>query len=178
MTEFLGSLVGLDVVFEAYEWRKGGTLRRVHTGEPLQENEELSFRNRVTYTGDIHFPRFIPCVDFLAGELSPDDLRYLGGAMFSMGAPMHLFHTGRSFHGYVPVVVTERAWVGFLGAMLILNRPNTPPVTDARWIGHKLKQGHASLRISANTKRHAQVPRYVRTVEPLAGVSDPQDDYQ
>lgn len=89
---------------------------------------------------------------------------------------MFVYASGRSFHGYVNALTTYTEWVEFLGMMLLLNKLDAPNVTDVRWVGHKLKRGYGTLRLSKNTERHQQLPAYVRCVKAEIVPPDVEDE--
>jgi hypothetical protein len=69
-----------------------------------------------------------------------------------------LFDSGRSFHVYFRVLLSEPDFLRFLTeAVLVENRQSTSGV-DYRWAAHRLIDGFATLRWSATTRRHAHEP--------------------
>jgi len=123
----------------------------------LGPNEEMAWHSLVESRG---VPWHIPMIDFIGRP--PDSLfceldRILTGEM-GLSGHLVVFETGRSFHGYFPDLVPERAWPKYLGRLLLLNDHDGPAVIDARWIGHALVRGFTALRWSHNTNRYRAMP--------------------
>lgn len=173
--------------FEAYEHRTlKGTLRHTLTNGGVEQAraaftqlataEELAVRSKVVVTKETGSPfqatigsMFqVPMIDFAApvmdDALAGRVARALG---FVEAQPMYVYSSGQSFHGYVAALATEQQWVRFLGMMLLLNKLGQPDTVDVRWVGHKLKSGCATLRLTTNTKRHNALPSYVRRIDPV-----------
>lgn len=125
--------------------------------------------------------RHIPLVDFACPSLADVDLAPLARALADMElACMHIYRSTRSYHGYVPALLEERAWVAFMGRMLHVNPfVGGVKVVDDRWIGHKLIAGAAHLRWTANgAKYEGKQPAYVTTVyaSKLGGIPPKKED--
>jgi len=74
---------------------------------------------------------------------------------------IYIFYSGRSFHGYHDILLSENHWKQYLGDLLLLNKTYaTEEIVDSRWIGHSLKQGFSSLRITYNTKAYLMKPKF------------------
>lgn len=69
-----------------------------------------------------------------------------------------IFNSGRSYHGYVPLLMGPRKWQQFMARLLLLNLPDAAPIVDSRWVGHRLLGGYAALRWSANSRHHQSLP--------------------
>ena len=78
----------------------------------------------------------------------------------------YCFATGRSFHGYFAELLTTENWIDFLGAMLLINSPNSQPVVDSRWIGHALRRGYSALRWTRHTNRYETLPSLLFSKQP------------
>jgi len=72
------------------------------------------------------------------------------------------FKSGRSFHGYSLVLLSEREWIQFMGGLLLCNLPKMHPTVDPRWIGHRLVAGYSALRWTRNTTQYLQFPTRVK----------------
>lgn len=124
----------------------------------LGPNEEMAWHSWVECKG-VGF--HIPMIDFVSRPALPV-LCQLGGTLaaeMGLRGNLLLFDTGRSFHGYFPDLIPERAWHMYMGQLLLLNEHDWPPVIDTRWIGHALGRGFAALRWSHNTNRYKVMPR-------------------
>jgi hypothetical protein len=66
-----------------------------------------------------------------------------------------VLESGRSYHLYGYEPVDELAWLRFMGRCILAN-----PLTDTRYIGHRLIAGYAVLRITS-CERKPHVPRVV-----------------
>lgn len=126
----------------------------------LGPNEEMAWHSWVERAG---FGFHIPMIDFVgrpARSVLCEASRTLAA---EMGIEAHLivFDTERSFHGYFPDLIPERAWPKYLGELLLLNEDNRTPIIDARWVGHGLMRGFTALRWSKNTNRYLAMPRLV-----------------
>ena len=71
---------------------------------------------------------------------------------------MRFYQSGRSFHAYGSELMEASNLSSFLGSALLANEVGEDPVVDARWIGHRLMGGRASLRLSANGARSLMHP--------------------
>lgn len=90
-----------------------------------------------------------------------DKLRtYLGDHFFQQIA---WFNSGRSFHGYGEKLLSEQAWVQFMGLLLLANQPRIEPTVDPRWIGHRLLAGYAALRWTKNTAFYLTPPSKIES---------------
>jgi hypothetical protein len=124
----------------------------------LKPDWELAFNSLFTYN---HTRYHIPLIDFLTEEIEDISINRLKEIKDSFGGSILIFKTGRSFHGYHDIVLTEKKWQRYLGALLLLNRHEYDrELTDTRWIGHSLVQGYSSLRISHKTSAYYQIPEY------------------
>ncbi|WP_158755426.1 hypothetical protein [Dyella sp. S184] len=104
----------------------------------------------------------MPMIDFYGREtdflFSPYFRSMVGGRFHSS---MSIFDSGRSYHAYSPMLMSNKEWIGFMGALLLLTLPNSPPVVDARWVGHRLIGGYSALRWSCNSANYLQYPELV-----------------
>jgi hypothetical protein len=129
-----------------------------HRLSELGPNEEMAWHSWVDCRG-IGF--HIPMIDFVgrpARSVLCEVSRALA-AEIGIEAELIVFDTERSFHGYFPDLIPERAWPKYLGEMLLINEDNHPPVIDTRWVGHGLLRGFTALRWSKNTNRYPAMPR-------------------
>lgn len=126
----------------------------------LPEGWELALNSNISNSrGDI---AHIPMIDFV-GRLHPAVLRRdirdtLGPTVLEH---CEFYDSGRSLHGYVSGLISAEEWIGFMGGLLLLNLPGRVPLVDARWVGHRLRAGYASLRWSANTSHYVRLPALV-----------------
>ncbi len=124
----------------------------------LGPTEEMAWHSWVECKGvGLH----IPMIDFISAP-DPSGLREIDRMLTGkVGLKGHFvfFHTGRSFHGYLPDLIPEHAWPKYLGQLLLLNEDDRPPLIDTRWVGHGLVRGFTALRWSHNTSRYLAMPR-------------------
>lgn len=128
----------------------------------LPPGHDLSLHSRVaTEVGNC---QHIPMIDF-AGSLSATKLSTID-ALFpkEMLAELVIFRSGKSFHGYVPTLISHEEWHRFCGLLLLMNLPNAEPVIDARWIGHRLRGGFSALRWSCHSNSYTICPSRVGTI--------------
>ena len=90
-----------------------------------------------------------------------DKLRvFLGDHFFQQIA---WYASGRSFHGYGETLLAEGEWVGFMGLLLLANRPRMEATVDPRWIGHRLLAGYSALRWTRKTSHYLAEPARIET---------------
>ena len=101
-------------------------------------------------------------IDFV-GQPHQSELRDLGMIVPEMGlkGDFVFYDTGRSLHGYLPNLIPQFIWPGYLGRLLLINKVACPAVVDIRWVGHALVRGFAALRWSHNTNRYLAMPHVV-----------------
>lgn len=103
----------------------------------------------------------IPMVDFYA-EVRLPEYKQLTSIVKEFGVNgFGIFETGRSFHGYGDCLILGERWHEYMGTLLLVNPPEGPSVVDARWIGHRLRSGFGSLRLSKNSTHYLSLPRRV-----------------
>lgn len=126
----------------------------------LGPNEEMAWHSWVERAG---FGFHIPMIDFVGRPAHSVLCEASRSLAAEMGIEAHLivFDTERSFHGYFPDLIPERAWPKYLGELLLLNEDNRTPIIDTRWVGHGLMRGFTALRWSKNTNRYLAIPRLV-----------------
>lgn len=191
MTEEITARHGTDLIFtySRYEVAPPGlqaiaprsTVLRVRASEVTPEwisrsfaelgpKEEMAWHSWVERNG-VGF--HIPMIDFVnRPSLSVlYELGHLLAKEMSLCGNLALFDTGRSFHGYFPDLIPERAWPKYLGHVLLLSNDDRPPVVDVRWVGHAFVRGFTALRWSYNTNRYRAMPRLVSVLE-ADGLSD------
>lgn len=122
----------------------------------LKPDYELALHSRVHFgTGEI---LHIPMIDF-NGRLSPEDWkRVIGILPPKITKNLIIFETGNSYHGYSTELLHKEDWIEFMGTVLLLNTPNSEPIIDSRWVGHRLLGGFGSLRWSCNTSQYKKTP--------------------
>lgn len=87
----------------------------------------------------------------------------------NLSGTMIWFESGRSYHGYGTVLISQDDWVKLMGRFLLVNQPQVPPVVDPRWIGHRLISGYASLRWTKNTGHYLQEPELTKNARLIVG---------
>jgi len=96
----------------------------------------------------------IPMMDFRC-EASPENLEKIKEFLTIIGQRGIILASGRSYHFYGVELLSEKNWLNFLGKCLLFIDPKDPNYiyTDPRYIGHRLMDGYAMLRISKEPKR-------------------------
>lgn len=74
-----------------------------------------------------------------------------------------ILDSGNSFHGYFDALMDKEQLDKFLAALLLENNTVDHPyeIVDNRWIGHTLRNGFSSLRITNNTSHYLNTPTLV-----------------
>lgn len=118
---------------------------------------ELAIHSNVsTLLGELH----IPMVDLA----TPDECeisKVVAVLPGELAKRMEWYKSGRSFHGYGYALVSRLAWEQMMGSLLLANAPNSDPIVDPRWIGHRLLAGYAALRLTRNTDHYLAYPKLV-----------------
>ena len=97
--------------------------------------------------------RHLPMMDFSCYD-QRQDLRKVAFALSTVGLDSgFILRSGNSFHYYGVEPLTTRNWSIFLGQCLLL-----VPITDARYIGHRIIDGACTLRLSSGLRK-AKEPR-------------------
>jgi hypothetical protein len=124
----------------------------------LPEERELAlhsvFKNG---NNEIH----IPMVDFATNNIQQDEIFHW--ASERLGITLKLFDSGRALHGYGIEPISQDKWVRFMGLLLLANIPHQQPLTDTRWIGHRLLAGYSALRWSKNSSFSLKMPTLITT---------------
>lgn len=108
------------------------------------------------------YGRHVPMVDFSTQYMNTKERRLVYELVEKfIGTRIRLYRSGRSFHGYATVLLSEKKWKEFMGRLLLLNLPSENAIVDSRWIGHRIIAGYASLRWTANSEHYKQIPRIV-----------------
>jgi hypothetical protein len=131
-----------------------------HRLAELGPHEEIAWHSWVERSG-VGF--HLPMIDFVGRPPRSVlcEVNRTIAAEMGFHADLLLFDTKRSFHGYFAELISELAWLKYLGELLLLNEENSSPVIDARWVGHALMRGFTALRWSNNTNRYPSMPRLV-----------------
>lgn len=108
----------------------------------------------------------IPMIDFAAKELpSEEDLSELGDCAGLEFNDLVFYNSGRSFHAYGKALLTKDEWIDFMGALILVNKPGDAEIVDTRWVGHRLRQGSAGLRLTKTSPKYLAYPTEVDTEE-------------
>jgi hypothetical protein len=110
----------------------------------------------------------IPMID-LATKATGIIGRVLDVLPSNLSDAMIWFESGRSYHGYGTVLISQEDWTRLMGRFLLVNQPQVPPVVDPRWIGHRLISGYASLRWTKNTGHYLQQPELAKNSYLIVG---------
>lgn len=117
--------------------------------------QELAFHSKIsTASGD---QKHIPMIDMSTGSAAQlAKLRpFLGDEIYQN---FKWFRSGRSFHGYGDLLISERKWVTLMGSFLLANQKGLSPTVDPRWVGHRLIAGYSALRWTKNTSYYINLP--------------------
>lgn len=121
-------------------------------------NQELAFHSKILATNGVY--KHIPMIDMSTGstaqlaKLKP----FLGEDTFH---DFKWFKSGRSFHGYGNILLSEKEWVEFMGKLLLANQKGLAPTVDPRWVGHRLIAGYSALRWTKNTNYYLSLPNSI-----------------
>ncbi len=136
---------GLDKAF----WLKRSELtveylnRRINE---LSEKDVLAVTSRVKI-GDAEDLLQIPMMDFRCA-VTEENLEKLCAFFRHIGRSGAILISGKSYHFYGSELVSEKEWFEFMGKCLLL-----VDCTDTRYVGHRLIDGHCTLRISKEIRR-------------------------
>lgn len=129
----------------------------------IVSNEEIAFHSRVYIESELKDRiRHIPLIDFKGrdiaciGEMIEDIISEYG---FDRA---FLFNSGRSYHLYIPALLTHDEWNKFMGRILLFNFPERPELVDTRWVAYSLRVGYSALRWTNNTPQYLSEPRKER----------------
>ncbi len=144
------------ILLNAEETNKGNIEKIIRS---LKSDFELALHSRVHFkTNEV---LHIPMIDF-CGSLSPDDWGRVKKILpHKIVENLKIFESGSSYHGYSTELIPQEEWIKFMGTILILNAPDSEPIVDARWVGHRLRGGFGSLRWSCNTLQYIKIPNLV-----------------
>ena len=108
------------------------------------------------------YGRHVPMIDFSTQFMNARERELVYELLEKfIGARVRLYRSGRSFHGYATVLLSEKKWKEFMGRLLLLNMPNENAIVDSRWVGHRIIAGYTSLRWTANSEHYRQMPSMV-----------------
>lgn len=126
----------------------------------LSHGEEFAFHSRVLIDSEI---KHIPLIDYSFKTFGSYKKQFSDIKSIT-NSNVYLFDTGRSYHGYLNILLSEKLWYEYLGKLLLINPAfRNKEFIDSRWIGHSLEQQFSSLRLSHNTNYYLKPPLY-RTI--------------
>lgn len=124
----------------------------------LSLNEELAFHSLIESFGDsYHFP----LIDFGNVDRGIIDTGPLLELATHWDMSFYIYNSGRSYHAYANKLIKSSDWIGFMGSLLLLNKPSGFKLIDERWVGHRLLGGYAALRWSNNSSYYKKLPTLV-----------------
>lgn len=127
----------------------------------LQPEWELALNSKVIDpSGRTHHLGMIDFVGRPDISLLSDRIRMVLGPQWALR--VEYFDSGRSLHAYLGGLMRPGEWHQHLGRLLLMNFPDSPPIVDTRWIGHRLLGGYSALRWSANSSHQFRVPVRIR----------------
>jgi len=127
----------------------------------LSTHEEIGLNSRVQLRGKTCH---LPMVDTKGTE--PHGIKELSDYICrecEEVLSMRWFTSGRSFHGYGSGLLDETRWTYFMGTLLLFRYEGVALSVDTRWIGHRLRDGFACLRLTCNSNAYMQLPRKLDT---------------
>lgn len=133
--------------------------------DAARDGREVAIHSRV-WLKSVDEPLHVPMIDFFAlpdihaaGDIRGTLQRY------GVGNGGAFVFSGRSVHAYAWGLLTHAHWISFMGELLLVNRVDSDPVVDWRWIGHRLMAGYGSLRWTHNTASYKSGPRFVSELD-------------
>jgi len=131
-----------------------------HQVQSLKEGWEIALNSEVIDHRNRTF--HIPMIDF-SGK---DESIFFSGQFRDVLGRRHfeniyVYDSGRSYHSYALMLMGGKAWVEFMGGLLILNLPSKPAVIDSRWVGHRLISGYSALRWSCHSEHYLDYPKFM-----------------
>lgn len=128
----------------------------------LKSDEELAIHS-IIYRQKKQF--CIPIIDFSFPVLNEVSTKLCQRVYDHFKAPLFLYHSGHSYHGYILKIIKPKQWYTFLGMLLLLNSPKHPYENiDSRWIGHSLENGFSALRLTLNSQFYFKRPEFVMKI--------------
>ena len=134
--------------------------------DSLPENRALAVTSQVILYDErkLH----IPLVDFQC-KCTKTNVKNMKRSMQGMDAAGGIIlETARSYHYYGMSLLTDDQWIDFVGRCLLL-KPDADmqPYVDIRYLGHRLREGWGSLRISrdALSGKYRNYPKVVDIVQ-------------
>lgn len=121
--------------------------------EELPAGRLVGILSKVALTGGDS--AHIPMMDFSC-DPTPEHLQLARQLLKGIGEREgFLLESGRSYHYYGTRLLSNAAWVAFLGKCVLM-----PSLVDNRYVGHQLVDGHCVLRLSTS-QRKPTVPEFV-----------------
>lgn len=126
----------------------------------LHPNYDIAIQSRV-YDKHSQETYHIPMIDF-AGGLTKADFIRVEQSLSDIGlTDFYVVKSGRSFHLYGYPLIPSSLLSSFFGRVLLLNEPNKSPISDVRWIGHRLIAGYGALRWTCNNSHYKGIPEII-----------------
>jgi hypothetical protein len=154
-----GSVGGSELHAKSFAFHamgiEDGTLEKL-LGSLVARGYDVALRSDFEAAGEEFH---IPMIDF---AMSVADAKNISIATFEKqtGLPITSFRfyaSGRSFHAYS--VEHEADFHDWMSRLLLMNQPYpAPPLTDTRWVGHRLRLGRAALRWTKTNPSYVQFP--------------------
>ena len=136
------------------EIRIAQELSTLRSDQELALHSKLQIKNRNWH---------IPMIDFSISDSASNIIfdrlsRFLPKQIM---LNMALYASGRSVHAYSMTLLSQKEWFQFMGRLLLVNPRDQIAIVDARWIGHRIIGGFASLRWSNNSGKYLGLPSRV-----------------
>lgn len=126
------------------------------TTKTLAPHEEVGLNSRVQLDG---LTRHLPMVDTKGSEHQGlDELSDFLCRECPEVRSVSWFTSGRSFHGYGSGLLDDERWRYFMGTLLLFRSRESALTVDTRWVGHRLRDGYACLRLTRNTSAYVERP--------------------
>jgi len=127
----------------------------------LPDNTELAFHSLiVAERKSLHLPMIdfcSPISEFLQAKNTVSKL-----LPSHINSSLKFYSSGRSIHAYGSTLLRPIDWRNFMGRLLLANYPDKKPTVDARWIGHRMIAGYATLRLSCNSSTYLEYPELIQ----------------
>ncbi len=135
-------------------------------GNRLEPDEQIALSSRVLLLNGEYAN--IPLMEFSLKK-SEQNLNIIKERLIhSKSVSGWLLETGSSYHFYGNAVLTDNEWIDFMGKCLLTSivhtRDDIEQIADTGFIGHSLRRGCATLRITTRADKDF-IPRVVEYVK-------------
>jgi len=143
---------------------KGGKIDEIISS--LSETEQLALGSQVILNNGEH--GHIPQMDFNLSKNPENTLKIKERLKYMKSSGGWILETGSSYHFWGNKVLSNTEWIDFMGRCLLTSivhtRQDIEQVADTRFIGHALRRGCTTLRLTTRSDK-TFVPSVVDYVE-------------